>query len=123
MLDVSFVINDPLISNKFDVRRQSEAVGLNGRVTKVPEWFRQQRGVIKPEKGDRLERTSAEQVAEHTISVRTSFALRDARFGYQPDVVLWKGVEYLVVRADPYQELAGYTLAICTSTRGTDTPQ
>lgn len=123
MLDVSMVLNDPLLSDTFDVRRHSESVGDNGRVVKTPEWHRGQRGIVTPQEPSDLQRRDDGQVVRHTIMVQCEFALRDASFGYQPDVVLWAGREYLVVQAIPYQRIAGYTQALATSTRTTDNPQ
>lgn len=123
MLDVSMVLADPLISDEFDVKRQAESVGANGRTAVTPEWFYKQRGVVKADKPSRLSRRDDGQIVEHSISVISAFSLRDATLGYQPDVVLWGGREYLVVQALPYQRVAGFTWAKCTSTRATDNPQ
>lgn len=123
MIDVTEVILDPLISDTFDVRRQSESVALNGRTQIVPEWFREQRGVIKPADSAGLTRRDDGQYVSNEITVLTNFALRDASIGFQPDVVLWDGVEYTVSQALPYRRLAGFTKARCVSTRAIDAPQ
>jgi hypothetical protein len=122
MLDVSMVLHDPMLSSEFDVRRQSEVVGGNGRVSKVAEWFRGLVGIVKPEAPSKLERGKDSASVVHSILVLTEFSLRDASFGFQPDVVVYGGTEYLVEEALPYQRLAGYTRALCTSTRATDNP-
>lgn len=122
MLDVSMVINDPLLSDHFDVRRNAESMGTNGRATKTAEYHRDQRGVVTEREPSELRRREDGQVVTHSIEVITQFPLRDASFGFQPDVVLWDGREYLVVQALSYQRIAGHTQAIATSTRATDKP-
>lgn len=123
MLDVSMVLMDPLISDTFDVRRNSESVDQSGRTTTVSDWHRGLTGVITPQEPSKLERRDDGQLVPHTIMVHTAFALRDSSFGFQPDVVLWNGIEYLVTAIQPYQRMAGFTQALATSTRTTDTPQ
>lgn len=123
MLDMSCVLNDPLLSDEFKVRRSAETVGLNGRVAKTPQLFEGLRGIVTPQEPSTLQRRDDSQMVSHTIMVQCEFALRDASFGFQPDTVIWNGIEYLVVQAIPYQRIAGYTQALCTSTRATDKPQ
>lgn len=121
MLDVSMVLMDPLISDEFDVRREAETVGNNGRVQKTAvQWFREERGVITPQEPSVLDRQDDKQFVPRTIMVQCPFALRDATSGYQPDVVLWNGIEYMVTEAIPWQRMAGFTQALCVSTRATD---
>lgn len=123
MIDVSFVLSDPLLSDTFDVRRQAESIGANGRASVGSEWFRDLIGVVTPQEPAGLERRDDGQFVHHEIMVQCEFALRDASFGYQPDVVLWGGREYLVTAAIPFQRMAGFTQARCVSTRLTDNPQ
>lgn len=122
MLDVSMVLMDPLLSDTFDVRRNLESVGLNGRTTKTPEYHRGLTGVITEHEPSELTRRDVGQTVSHTIQVLTTFSLRDAAFGYQPDVVIWDGREYLVMKVLSYQRVAGHTEAIAVSTRPVDKP-
>lgn len=124
MLDVSMVLNDPLLSDLFAVRRFAETVGSNGRTTKTEvERFEDQRGIIQPLDPSELVIHDDQQSVTHAIEVLCAFSLRDARFGYQPDIVVWDGIEYKVIEAIPYQRLAGHTQAKCVSSRAADTPQ
>lgn len=124
MLDVSMVLNDPLLSDTFTVRRNTETVGQNGRVIKVPEAeYPDVRGIVTAMEPSELVISDDSQVVNHAIEVLTTFPLRDARFGYQPDIVIWDGIEYKVLQAIPYQRIAGHTQAQCASYRATDKPQ
>lgn len=124
MLDVSMVLNDPLLSDTFAVRRMAETVGATGRMTKTEEArYEDLRGIVVPLDPSELAIHDDQQVVTHAIEVLCSFSLRDARFGYQPDIVVWDGTEYKVMEAIPYQRLAGHTQAKCASTRATDRPQ
>lgn len=122
MLDMSAVLLDPLISSRFDVKRQHESVGTSGRATKVPEWYRDQIGRVKPEEPSSLMRRDDGQMAPQVISVITQFPLRKASFGFQPDLIVYDGVEYMVTEALAYR-VAGFTKATARSTRAMDSPQ
>lgn len=121
-LDVSMVLADPMLSDSFSVRRESESVGSNGRTTTVGELIEGLTGIITPEEPADLQRRDDGQLVPHNISIITSFSLRDASFGYQPDVVIWGGTEYLVKKVLSFQRVSGHTQALATSTRATDRP-
>lgn len=123
MLDMSCVVNDPLLSTTFNVRRNNEVVNSRGRTTKASELFENVTGIVHPVEPASVQRSDVGQMGPSSISVVTSFALRKAAFGFQPDVVLWNGAEYTVVEALPYQQMAGFTRATATSTRAMDSPE
>ena len=63
-LDVSFVLVDPLLIDRFDVRRNAESVGENGRPSKTAvQTFTNIAGVVIQEGSNTLERRSDFQMA------------------------------------------------------------
>ena len=121
-LDVNMVLLDPDLADTFDVRRSQEAVGANGRMSVVSESFPDQVGVVKWDAG-RTERGPDGALTPSLLMVITPFSLRGASFGYQPDVVIWRGSEYTVMKSKPYRQFGeGFTIAECESTRAADNP-
>lgn len=121
-LDVNDVLLDPLLSTDFSVRRRSETVNQQGRNELLEELFEGQRGIITWEDNS-LNRMPDGSIAQESIKVVTPFSLRDASFGFQPDVIIWKGAEYLVTSVRANRHIGrGFTRATATSTRATDNP-
>lgn len=121
-LDVNMVLTDPDLADTFDVRRCNEAVGGDGRVVQTFELVEGLVGVVKWDTG-KTQRGSDGAISPESIDVYTPFSLRDASFGYQPDVVLWRGAEYKVMKTNPNRHFGeGFTIGKCVSTRAMDNP-
>lgn len=121
-IDVNEVMSDPDLATTFDVRRQQESVGLNGRVVITPTMFTGILGVITFADGPIEQGADATQTPQ-VIVVATGFSLRDASFGFQPDVVIWQGTEYRVIAIKAHRHLGrGWTHARAASTRASDNP-
>lgn len=121
LLDVSEVLTDPDIATTFDVRRRAETVGTNGRSATSDTLFRNVVGVVTAIGPSDLERADGYQVTPRRISVVTKFRLRGEVTGFQPDVVVWRGSNYLVKAVDPYPQFGnGFVQAECSSMDKTD---
>lgn len=106
-LDVSFVTQDPMLADRFDVRRRLDVVGLNGRVSATPDQFYTGLiGVITLEEPvgttNNLIRTEDSQSVNRRIFVAAKFQFIDASNGRQPDEITWDGEIYTVEKAVPY---------------------
>jgi len=121
-IDVNDVLVDPDLSTVFDVRRQRETVGSNGRTVITPELFEGVQGIITWLEGPITQREDG-LLTRQGINIATPFSLRDASFGFQPDIVIWQGTEYRVVSTKAHRHLGrGWTRATAESTRASDNP-
>lgn len=124
MLDVSFVLSDPLISSTFDVYRRAETVGTNGRVTITETPFPGITGVVTPQDPAKITRSDASTIVEHAIEVNASFVFRDASLGFQPDRIHWQGRDYYVDSLYPFSHIgAGHQRILAVSLKATDPTQ
>jgi hypothetical protein len=121
-VDVNDVLTDPSMRTEFSVVRRSESVGADGRSQMAEERIDDLLGIITwadgdVESGEDLTRTG------QAISIATPFSLRDASFGFQPDLVVWNGEQYRVNRIKAHRHVGrGWTRATATSVRATDNP-
>lgn len=123
MLDVSEAIVDPDFLDSFTVYRRAETVGTNGRSTTTTTSYQGILGVVTPVSPNQLERAADYQNMKRTIKVTTTFALRGEVTGFQPDIVFWRGDNYLVRAVDNLPQFgAGFFRAECTSMDKTDVP-
>lgn len=123
MLDLSVVLTDPYLLDKFDVCRTREIVNNFGESKKEITKIENVRGVVFPESLNDLARRPEAQLNTKTITVITRFALRgesnssEDNNAYQPDRVFWRYNFFLVVRVEDYSHFAsGFVKATATST-------
>jgi hypothetical protein len=111
-LDVSFMLSDPMLMSKFDVERQTESVGANGRATLTPTPFPDQHGVVTPADPDKLERgpdgSAPDEGPQRAHAVR---AARRGPAGAAPDIVIYAGDRYEVKRVMPWRFGQGWYTA------------
>lgn len=115
-LDVSDVLTDPMFAQQLVVKRRVETVGTNGRgsvsittVTPAP-W-----GVIIPQSDSPLVRGPDQQHLPALIQVHTEYRLRSLEPDAQPDIVVWRGADYIVNRIYPFTDYgAGFMCADCS---------
>lgn len=121
-IDVNEVMLDPDLATTFDVRRQQETTGLDGRSIVTPTLFPAVVGVITFEDAQIEQGDDATQTPQ-VIIVATPFSLRDASFGFQPDIVVWQNTDYRVISIKAHRHLGrGWTHARAASTRASDNP-
>ncbi len=130
LLDVSFMTDDPMLADTFDVTRRLDVVGSNGRTTPTTEQtFTGVTGVVTQQDPADLMRRDDGQMVPRLIFVASSFAFRGASrlangTGYQPDQITWNGTVYTVKQIYPYSRFgAGTYEVVAESTSAMDAPQ
>jgi hypothetical protein len=112
------VVLDPLLAEKFNIVRRAETVDAHGRTVVTPTTTANNIGVIAMNDDIENIRNAFPEMeyATRVIIVVTKKQLRAAVAGYQPDLVVWRGDNYLVRRVSPYPQFGdGFYEAICTS--------
>lgn len=121
LLDVSEILNDPDLVDRFDVVRRMETVGTNGRSTTSSQTFKGIIGVVTASSPNDIDRQENYQAMPRIISVVTKFRLRSIVNNEQPDIVVWRGSNYLVRQIDQYPQFGnGFVQAECASMDKTD---
>lgn len=122
LLNVTSVLASPFFADRFQVRRRTAVVGPNGR-NKNKDDLSWQSGVVQPDGNNTQERNKEEAHGNKTISVITKFPLRDQVNGALPDVVIWRGDEYLVDAVDDLTNYGpGFVEATCISQDAQEAP-
>lgn len=100
----------------FSIKRRSEAVGANGRSTTTSTPLEGLYGVITVASSSDLARHPELQITNRTLSIVTREILQGEAVGRQPDLVTWRGSDYIVKAVDPYPHFGdGFYQAICES--------
>jgi hypothetical protein len=119
------VVLDPLFAEKFSIIRRAETVNAQGRTVITPVTTINNVGVVTMNEDIENIRNAFPEMefATRVISVVTRKKLQAAVTGYQPDLVAWRGDNYLVQRVSPYPQFGdGFYEAICTSIDLVDAP-
>lgn len=116
LLDVSNILLDPDFTDVFAVKRREEKIDNYGRVTTNDLILGGIVGVITSSSPNDLDRKTDYEAATRNISVVCRFRLRGETNGYQPDVVVWHGNNYVVRQIDVYPQFgSGFIQATCES--------
>lgn len=125
-LDVSELLVDGDLTSSFTVQRRLQSVNSFGETSTTIITFQNLRGGVYPTGEQSLTRADAYQSQANTISVTTQFQLRgvsaDATGSYQPDIVNWRGNNYVVRTLSEFAYGAGFVVAECISTSLLDQP-
>jgi hypothetical protein len=127
-LDVSITLTNPQTLDTFDVQRRTQIVNSFGESKISVELNARVRGVVYPEGLDSLSRRPEAQTQAKSIVVITRFPLRGESetvdsVNYQPDIILWHGDSFLVVRLEDWGSYArGFVKATAESTDIVDKP-
>lgn len=123
LLDVSEILTDPDLIDSFNVRRRAETVDIHGRSTVSETLFPGVQGVVTAISPSDLDRRDDYEAMSRSISVVCRFRLHSETTGNQPDIVVWRGSNYLVKHVDPYPQFGrGFIQAECSSMDKTDPP-
>lgn len=124
LLDVSFMVEDPMLADTFDVRRRLDVVGQNGRVTAGnDQLYKNQLGVVTHQDPSTLVRAEDGQSVPKRILIVSRFSFIAQAQGKQPDEVLWNNCIYTVESSLPYSRYgAGFYEAVAEF-RGATPPQ
>lgn len=118
LLDVSFVLDDPLFADTIDIDRKTVTIGQNGRSQVTVQTFADVSAVVTQGTGDTLKLLPEGASVNGTIMVHTRFDLRTAADGVEPDEVVYpagSGKRHIVTITSDYSRYgAGFVKAVCT---------
>lgn len=122
-LDVSDVLLDPMIADRFTVKRRVQSVSAHGRTsittTEIPNVV----GVVNAASPNDLERLDDSQRMGRHLSIVTKYRLVGPAPGLQPDLIHWGGDDFIVQTIDPYPQYGqGFVQAIVGSINIIDQP-
>ena len=121
LLDVTQIITDPDFADNFAVRRRTDVIDAHGRSVPTEQTFSPVIGVVTANSPSDLDRKEDYQTMSRSITVVTKFALRGETTNFQPDVIVWRGSNFLVKHVDLYPHFgAGFFQAECSSMSKTD---
>lgn len=112
-LDVSDILTDPDFAESLTVIRRDQAMNSHGRGAVLP-CETTITGVVTGGSSAALLRAAEYGANSRAITVHTQFTLRDTRKGELPDIIVWKGMQYIVDAVADYSSYgAGFTSADC----------
>jgi len=115
----SQVVLDPLLADKFSRVRRAETISVvTGRSSVASVQTDNLIGVVTMYKDIETIRTEFPEVQFSTrvINVVTKANLQAAIAGYQPDLVIWRGDNFIVLQVSPYPQYgSGFYEAVCMS--------
>ena len=119
MLDPGLIVlSSPLLVSRYTVRRRAVTVNDSGRGKVTTEDIPNIVAVINAQGANGQRRNADSAIGLTTYSVIAKFALRKQAEGILPDIVLYAGMELLVVDVQDYTRYGtGWVQATCTSQR------
>lgn len=119
-LDVSDVLLCPEFTDNYVIQRNAELVDDNGRssitLSKIPSV-----GVVTMASGRDLQRMPDMQVLDRVIKITTKTRLQSEVKNAQPDIIVWRGDNYVVKTCDLYPQFGqGFYRALAASIDLTD---
>jgi hypothetical protein len=116
LLDVSEVLSDPDFCEKVTVRRRQQALDEHGRDYAIETNYLNVSMVITAGSPNDLQRPEDYESFLRSITVVTKFRLRGQVKDFLPDVVVWRGNNFVVDALDPYPQFGnGFYQGYCTS--------
>jgi hypothetical protein len=121
-LDVSDIPICAEFSDRFDVLRRPETVSEFGRSV-TSQVTASAVGTIYPTGDNSLVRQADFEISRKTLTCVTPYRLQQAAPGFQPDLVLYRGNQYVVSAVEDYSQYgAGFVVAQLSSVIAIDTP-
>lgn len=121
LLDVTQILTDPDFADSFSVRRRSDVIDTHGRSVPTEQVFAGVIGVVTANSPSDLDRKEDYQTMSRSITIVCKFSLRGETTSFQPDIVVWRGSNFLVKHVDLYPHFgAGFFQAECSSMDKTD---
>jgi galactose-6-phosphate isomerase len=122
-LDVSPIPGCIEFSARFDVIRRPETISQSGRSVTSQVTVPGLLGTIYPTADNSLVRQADYQTGRRTITVVTTYRLQQEAPGYQPDLVLYRGNQFLVREIKDFTVFGeGFIAAECSSIIAIDAP-
>ena len=121
-LDVSEVLTDPLFVEALTIKRQTQAVGSNGRALETPITITPRPyGVVTSEADDRVVVGEDAILRPNMLRVTTKFRLQGPSPGRDADIITWNGDDYIVIDIDNFSKWGqGFMTALCQSMSAID---
>jgi galactose-6-phosphate isomerase len=121
-LDVSWVPLEAEFADRFDVVRRPETISESGR-SSTTQVTATAFGTVYPTGDNSLVRQADYELGRKTLTVVTPYRLQQAAPGYQPDVVLYRGNQYVVSALEDFSQYgAGFVVAQLSSISAIDAP-
>jgi hypothetical protein len=123
LLDVDNVLLDPDFTDKFNVIRRPANADNEGRLTTAGAIvFNSILGVVNIADPSDLNREDDYDIFSRAISVITQFRLRGQSEGFMPDIIVWRGNNYVVTNFSPFPQYGnGFYEVIAESMDKNDT--
>jgi galactose-6-phosphate isomerase len=121
-LDVSDIPQCDEFADRFDVIRRPETIAPSGRsfTTQVTGTGV---GTFYPTGDNSLVRQADYELGRKTLTCVTKYRLQQAAPGYQPDVVLYRGNQFVVSSIEDFSQYGeGFVAAQLSSISGIDAP-
>ena len=113
-LDVTEILNDPMLVSTFGVIRAGQIVGNDGRASAANNNPKQIYGVVTPASARSLEMLPDMTNVHGSIEIYTKFRLEGPSRTTQPDTIQWQDNIYTVVSVRSYTNYGrGFTVAVC----------
>lgn len=106
LLDVSFVLDDPLFRDDMTCVRVTQTVNNHGEAEQSEESFPVS-GVITDGEGALTSRDEDAERSPETLTFHTKTRLYTAREGMQPDMILFRGGKYEVKAVHNWSHFGG----------------
>jgi hypothetical protein len=121
MLDVGFMLNDPMIATTFTLRTRISTDDSHGRVQWTTTDYPNQIGVITMQSPADLMRRDDSQMVPRRIFIGSQIQFVVVALNRQPDQVLWKNTWYTCEECYPYPEYGeGHYQAVFQSMNAVD---
>jgi galactose-6-phosphate isomerase len=122
-LDVSDVVICEELSDRFDVIRRPEVISQSGRSVTTQVTVPGLLGTIYPSGDNSLVRQADYELGRKTLTICTTYRLQQAAPKHQPDLVLYRGNQYVVSNVKDWSPFgAGFVEAECSSIIPIDAP-
>jgi hypothetical protein len=121
-VDVTELLVDPDFAETVQVIRRQETITDKGRVQTVNQTFNVV-ACVQPQSDQPMIRGPDQQNLPQLIEVISQWRLRGIAPGYQPDLVLWNGTQFVVNKVYNWGHYAsGFVVAECSSMDHLDQP-
>lgn len=123
-LDVTAVLDDPMLVNTFTVLRRSLGVGEDGRAsTGTPTEYPGIIGSVQYESSSETQKRDDGQYSPRNLKIFTRFHLYKASENYAPDQIIWGGEIYEILDVQSYANYgAGHYIGIARSIKVMNQP-
>ena len=114
-IDVTDLLIDPDFCEQITVKRRSESVNGYGESERVTETHTVT-AVVTAGSQPRIDRAAEGQRQPNTITVHTMFKLTGPAVGFQPDVIVFAGRDFVVTTLFDWSHYgAGFVCAECSA--------